>query len=75
MPSAERRLCGETQSRVLPHEFGAYAVYNLPTFQELNPLRKLFSWENLMALALCLVVILLVIVTTDSAPQWIYQGF
>jgi hypothetical protein len=31
--------------------------------------------ENLMALALCLLIILLLIVTTDSAPQWIYQAF
>lgn len=31
--------------------------------------------ENLLALALCLLVILLLIVTTDSAPQWIYQAF
>jgi hypothetical protein len=38
-------------------------------------MRKLFSRENLLALALCLVVILLIIVTTDTAPQWIYQGF
>jgi hypothetical protein len=36
---------------------------------------KLFSRENLLALALCLIVILLIIVTTDAAPQWIYQGF
>jgi hypothetical protein len=38
-------------------------------------LRRLFSRENLFALALCLIVILLIIMTTDSAPQWIYQGF
>jgi hypothetical protein len=38
-------------------------------------MRKLFSRENLLALALCLAVIVLIIVTTDSAPQWIYQGF
>jgi hypothetical protein len=31
--------------------------------------------ENGFAVALCLIVILLVIVTTDSAPPWIYQGF
>ena len=37
--------------------------------------RKLFSRENLFALGLCLIVILLVIATTDTAPQWIYQGF
>lgn len=37
--------------------------------------KKLFSRENLLALALCLIIILLIIVTSDSAPQWIYQGF
>lgn len=38
-------------------------------------IRRIFSRENLMAMALCVIVILLIIVTTDSAPQWIYQGF
>jgi len=38
-------------------------------------LRRIFTRENLFALALCIILILLVIVTTDSAPQWIYQGF
>jgi hypothetical protein len=38
-------------------------------------LRKIFSRENVFALLLCLILILLVIVTSDSAPQWIYQGF
>lgn len=31
--------------------------------------------ENAFAVALCLIVIMLIIVTTDSAPPWIYQGF
>jgi hypothetical protein len=31
--------------------------------------------ENLAALVLCLILIALVIVTADNAPQWIYQGF
>lgn len=38
-------------------------------------MRWLFSRENLFAIGLCLVVILLIIATTDSSPQWIYQGF
>ena len=38
-------------------------------------LKRLFSRENVYALILCLIVIMLVIVTSDSAPQWIYQGF
>jgi hypothetical protein len=35
----------------------------------------MFSRENLYAVGLCLVIILLIIVTADSSPQWIYQGF
>ncbi len=31
--------------------------------------------EALYALALCLILILLLIFTADSAPLWIYQGF
>ena len=38
-------------------------------------LRHVFTRENLFALALCILIILLIIVTTESAPQWIYQGF
>jgi hypothetical protein len=37
--------------------------------------KRIFSRENLWALALCLMVILLIVVTADSAPLWIYQGF
>jgi hypothetical protein len=36
---------------------------------------KLLTRENVFALALCLIVILVLIVTADSAPTWIYQGF
>ncbi len=38
-------------------------------------LYKVFSRENLYALLLCLIVIMIVILTTSQAPQWIYQGF
>lgn len=38
-------------------------------------IRRLFSRENRYALALCLIVLLLLIVSADTAPQWIYQGF
>ncbi len=37
--------------------------------------KRIFSRENLYALALCLLMILLVIVTSDTTPQFIYQGF
>ncbi len=38
-------------------------------------MKRLFSRENLWAVALCLIFILLLIFTADSAPLWIYQGF
>lgn len=38
-------------------------------------IRRLLSRENRSAIALCLIVLLLIVVTSDSAPQWIYQGF
>lgn len=38
-------------------------------------LKRLLSRENLYALLLCLVAILLLIMTSDQAPLWIYQGF
>lgn len=37
--------------------------------------RRLFSRENLYALLLCLILIAIVVLTADQAPQWIYQGF
>jgi len=36
---------------------------------------KIFSRENLFALLLCLFLIILIIMMSDSTPQWIYQGF
>jgi hypothetical protein len=36
---------------------------------------RIFTRENLLALALCLMAILLIIATSDSAPRWIYQAF
>jgi hypothetical protein len=38
-------------------------------------LGRIFSRENLFAMLLCAIIALLIIATTDSAPQWIYQGF
>ena len=38
-------------------------------------MKKIFSKENLWALILCLIVLAIIIFTTDSAPLWIYQGF
>jgi hypothetical protein len=38
-------------------------------------LRRIFSKENLWALVLAIALMLLVVVTADSSPLWIYQGF
>ncbi len=38
-------------------------------------LKKLLTRENVFAVVLCLVLIFLVVVTADTAPRWIYQGF
>jgi len=35
----------------------------------------MFSRENLYALAFCLILIAILILTADQSPQWIYQGF
>jgi hypothetical protein len=37
--------------------------------------RSLITKENLLAVILCLILILLVIFTADTSPTWIYQGF
>jgi len=37
--------------------------------------RHLFTYENLLALLICLAVCALIIFTADQAPTWIYQGF
>jgi hypothetical protein len=38
-------------------------------------MKSLLTRENLYAVALCLVVVLLLIMTADASPLWIYQGF
>jgi hypothetical protein len=38
-------------------------------------MRRWFNRENALAVGLCVLLILLVIVTADSAPRFIYQGF
>lgn len=38
-------------------------------------MRWLFNRENLWALVLCLIIIAVLVLTADSAPLWIYQGF
>jgi hypothetical protein len=37
--------------------------------------RAILSRENLCAVGLCLVLILILVFTADQSPQWIYQGF
>lgn len=38
-------------------------------------LRCIFSRENVFALVLTLIIVFTLILTSDSSPQWIYQGF
>lgn len=38
-------------------------------------LARWLTRENLAAVALCLVVMAVIVMTADSSPQWIYQGF
>jgi hypothetical protein len=38
-------------------------------------MRKYISQENIYALIVCLILIALLVMTSDQAPQWIYQGF
>ena len=45
-------------------------------FESLVPfVFKVFSPENIWAFLLFLIVIALIIFTTDKSPLWIYQGF
>lgn len=37
--------------------------------------RKYLTRENLYAVLLCLILVLVIILTVDQSPQWIYQGF
>jgi len=37
--------------------------------------KYIFNYENLLAVLLCMILILLVILSSDSTPQFIYQGF
>ena len=36
---------------------------------------KLFTHENVWAIVLFLIVVALIVLTTDDSPNWIYQGF
>ena len=38
-------------------------------------LEKTFTRENLLAVLLCLMAIAVLILTVDSSPTWIYQGY
>lgn len=38
-------------------------------------MKRLLTRENLYAVLLCLLAIVMVIMTANAAPTWIYQGF
>jgi hypothetical protein len=37
--------------------------------------KRFLTRENLYALLLCLILVAILVLTADQAPQWIYQGF
>jgi hypothetical protein len=37
--------------------------------------KRIFTRENWLALLFCLMLVALAILTADSSPQWMYQGF
>jgi len=37
--------------------------------------KRILTQENIYAVLLCLIVTLLLIITSDQSPLWIYQGF
>lgn len=41
----------------------------------IDPMQKFSSKDILIAFLIALLIIGLVIMTADDAPQWIYQGF
>lgn len=40
-----------------------------------RPLTELLTIENVLAVALCLMALAVVVMTAESSPAWIYQGF
>ncbi len=51
------------------------ADVRIPLNQGMYMIQKIFTRENLYALLLCLILIAIIVLTVDQAPQWIYQGF
>ncbi len=41
----------------------------------MNLLRRVLSRENLLAVIICLLLVLLTVMSAETAPLWIYQGF
>ena len=40
-----------------------------------HALKRILTPENIWAFVLFLIVVTLIILTTDDSPNWIYQGF
>ncbi len=38
-------------------------------------MHRLWSKENVLAFLFAVMILWLIIATTDTSPQWIYQGF
>ncbi len=66
------RAEGKPASGALGHP-GAASFQALPTMRRL--LSSLLTRENLLALVLCLMALAIVVMSAESSPTWIYQGF
>ena len=38
-------------------------------------MKRLWNRENILAILLCLIVLAVIVLTADSSPRFIYQGF
>jgi hypothetical protein len=55
--------------------YSGYTVRRAKVRMMQKLLGMIFSRENIYAVLLCLILIAILIMTADQAPQWIYQGF
>jgi hypothetical protein len=66
-PGLETVRAEDMAGAILPH---GPVLHNMK-----RPLTKLLTLENVLAVALCLMALAVVVMTAESSPAWIYQGF
>lgn len=66
-----------TRSFVLGRQISPAVIIRFKTEEShlVRFIKWIFSKENLWALLLALIILLLFVVTAGTAPLWIYQGF